>query len=47
VCWSSGRPVRRGFDRNVRAVFDRGGREIDFTGREITLDGSPRYVHFD
>lgn len=47
VCWSSGRPVRRRFDRNVRAVFDRGGREIDFTGREITLDGSPRYVHFD
>ncbi|MBN2199278.1 MAG: hypothetical protein JW747_05450 [Candidatus Aminicenantes bacterium] len=46
VCWSSGRSVRRRFDREVRAVLDRGGREIGFVGREITLDGSPLYVHF-
>lgn len=47
VCWSSGQPVRHRFERNVQAVFDRGGREIGFAGREIPLDGSPRYVHFD
>jgi len=46
VCWSSGSPVRHRFERDVRSVCDRSGRELRVPDREILLDGSPLYVHF-
>jgi hypothetical protein len=46
VCWTSGPPVERAFERRVEAVIDRDGREIAGRPQKITIDGSPKYVDF-
>ncbi|MCJ7611810.1 MAG: hypothetical protein MUP19_06050 [Candidatus Aminicenantes bacterium] len=46
ACWTAGRPREYRFDRPVRRIFDRDGREVKSTSSGLRLEGSPRYVYF-
>ncbi len=46
ACWTAGRPREYRFDRPVRRIFDRDGREVKPPASGLQLEGSPRYVYF-
>jgi hypothetical protein len=46
VAWMAGTPAGRVFEEPIEAVFDRAGRPLAFSGRAISLNGSPKYVLF-
>jgi len=46
ACWTAGRPREYRFDRPVRRIFDRDGREVKPASSGLRLEGSPRYVYF-
>jgi hypothetical protein len=47
MVWTTGAPHERGFDRPVKAVLGRDGKEIPRKSPAVRVDGSPKYVLFE
>ena len=47
VGWSKGKPLEYNFPSRVKKVLNRDGITVPFSGSQVRLDGSPRYVFFD